>query len=299
MPNNIEQYLRSLPTSDRVRATAFDAVYNMDDAAAEQALRELQLPDDVKATLWDARGGANPSTPPPAAATAGMMEQSTEQGDPMQPGAKAIKDALTWGGNVIAGMTGMGAPGREAVENPAMTLATASIPMVAKGARAVTPSTARAGAKFQEVMAKTAKEPVNISGPGNAALEVQRLAEHGGSMPKVARDFLRRVTDPDKGDLNYEEARLFYSNLSRLSADEFKRLTPAMKREIGNMRVALNKALEGATARTNTLPQYQSAMREYAQASNLRDVAKQAAKWGAGGLATAYAYDKLSDLVGR
>lgn len=55
MPQAVEQLLRGLQTSDRVRAVAFDAVYNMDDSSAEDALRGLPLPEDVKATLWDAR----------------------------------------------------------------------------------------------------------------------------------------------------------------------------------------------------------------------------------------------------
>lgn len=80
MPQAVEQLLRSVPTSDRVRAAAFDAVYNMDDAQAEQTLRELPLADDIRAQLWDQRQLS--MAPPPEAATRGMLAQSTPEGDP-------------------------------------------------------------------------------------------------------------------------------------------------------------------------------------------------------------------------
>jgi hypothetical protein len=64
MPQQVEDYLRSLNTSDRARASAWDAVYAVkDDAQAQQLLAQLPFSDDVKATLWDARKGQKPSTP--------------------------------------------------------------------------------------------------------------------------------------------------------------------------------------------------------------------------------------------
>ena len=113
MPQAVEQYLRGIPASDRVRAVAFDAVYNMDDATAERALRELTLPDNIKATLWDFRSGiAGRATPPPPAATAGMMAQSTVEGDPVAPRSwtDTAVDALPTlggiGGGIIGGIGG-------------------------------------------------------------------------------------------------------------------------------------------------------------------------------------------------
>ncbi len=69
MPDAVEAYLKSLNTSDRARAAAFDAVYNMDDAAAEATLKSLPFSDAVRAKLWDARTGTmpaveTPTTPP-------------------------------------------------------------------------------------------------------------------------------------------------------------------------------------------------------------------------------------------
>lgn len=59
MPTDpVADFLRSLNTSDRARAAAWDAVHTVsDDAAAEQLLRQLPFSDEVRARLWDARQG--------------------------------------------------------------------------------------------------------------------------------------------------------------------------------------------------------------------------------------------------
>jgi hypothetical protein len=38
-------------------------------------------------------------------------------------------------------------------------------------------------------------------------------------MPMAVRKFLNRITDPEKAQMNYEEARDFASNISRLSVE--------------------------------------------------------------------------------
>lgn len=69
MPDQVEAYLRSLNTSDRARAAAWDAVYSVkDDAQAQQLLQSLPFSDDVRAKLWDARSGQVPDVDAPAQA---------------------------------------------------------------------------------------------------------------------------------------------------------------------------------------------------------------------------------------
>lgn len=147
-------------------------------------------------------------------------------------------------------------------------------PVVKGGQAAVNafPKLSRATEKFENVMGAARNVPVDISAPGNVALRIQQLADRGGSMPMAVRKFLVRVTDPEKGALNYEEARDFASNISRLSADEFKRLTPVIAREVSEMRVALNKAVGDAAQKAGKRDEYESAMREYARAMRVRSV---------------------------
>ena len=79
MPDPAADYLRSLNTSDRVRAAAWDAVYAADDAQAQQMLRQLPFSDDVRAALWDLRSGGTLSGTPQAPQPA-RPEQFTAQG---------------------------------------------------------------------------------------------------------------------------------------------------------------------------------------------------------------------------
>jgi hypothetical protein len=243
----------------------------------------------------------------PEAATRGMVPQSTEQGDPsaseqwpgMNPAEKA-RAVLKWGGNAIASMAGMGTAGYDAVENPATTLAGAA---VGGGLRAAAPkipipTRAKAGAKFEQVMSKVGDQPVDVGRTGDAALKIADLAQHGGGTnwgPAPVRQLIQYVTDPKKPPLTYKVAREFYSNISRMSADEMKRLPPVMKKELGALRAELDKALADTAGRGGQGQVYRDAMREYAVASRIREFAEKAAKWGAGVAGAGAAYNFMKD----
>lgn len=141
---------------------------------------------------------------------------------------------------------------------------------IAKGVNAI-PRVARAGEKFQSVMAAARTLPVDVQEPGTVALRISELADRGGSMPMAVRKFIGRVTDPAKAPLNYEEARDFASNISRLSANEYQRLTPVIAREVASLRVSLNESIANTAKAAGKLDEYRSAMKEYAQAMKLRD----------------------------
>jgi hypothetical protein len=133
------------------------------------------------------------------------------------------------------------------------------------------PSRARAGETFAAVKESAGNIPIDVNAPGEVALRTQQLASSGGSMPKVVRDFIRRVTDPEAGPLTYSEARDFYSNATRLSADEFNRLTPVMKKQVGEFTSSLNDSITGAAAEAGKKAEYLDAMGEYAAASRWRN----------------------------
>src|SRR5208282_170156 len=169
---------------------------------------------------------------------------------------------------------------------PAMMLA--SGPAASEGAgklaaaigERVTPSgmMARAGRGFQEVMGAAKNVPVSLKGAGDAALEIETQARSGGSMPKVIRDFLRRATDPQQGEMTYEEARRFYSNASRLSADEMGRLTPNMRRLVGQFTKNLGTGIEDAAGKAGKLPEYTEAMQGYRRGAQLKGAIQSAKK---------------------
>lgn len=149
------------------------------------------------------------------------------------------------------------------------TVAELAVPVKA-GVQAI-PTTAKAGAKFQEVMGAAKGMSVDVAKPGNVALRIRELADRGASMPKAVSNFITRATDPKKGPLVYEEARDFASNISRLSVNEMKRLSPTVAREVAQLRVTLNEAIAETAKKAGKLAEYRAAMKEYAQAMRLRD----------------------------
>lgn len=80
----VAEFLRSLNTSDRVRAAAWDAVYAADDADSQRRLQQLPFSDDMRAQLWDLRTGGTlsgtPQAPKPASAEDFMEPQEGPEG---------------------------------------------------------------------------------------------------------------------------------------------------------------------------------------------------------------------------
>lgn len=181
-------------------------------------------------------------------------------------------------------------------------LAAAGVPKVFRGVMDQMPAAkiARAGQAFNNVKAAVGDVPVDVNAPGSTAFDIQRLANSGGSMPKVVRNFLQRVTAPGTNPLTYNEARDFYSNASRLSADEQMRLTPVMKRQVGQFTSQLGKSIGDVPEQVGMGDQYQGAMKDYASAMNMKDRLTQLKKLGvdagikaAGGGAVLYGVKKL------
>ncbi len=150
------------------------------------------------------------------------------------------------------------------------TAAEIALPLV-RGVGMV-PTTTRAGRTFQTVMSAAKDVPLDVAGPGNAALEIQQLGSRGGTTPRAVTQFMRRITDPAQSPMTYQEGRDWASNISRLSADEYNRLTPVIKKAMGNFRTELSGSLRGAADTVGQGEAYQNAMKEYAQAKQIQDV---------------------------
>lgn len=163
------------------------------------------------------------------------------------------------------------------------------------------PSTARATELFKNVSSVAGKNPVTVTNDLSKALtDIQQAADTGSSMPQAARKLVLRLTNPDAGPLTYDEGRQFASNISRLSADEGMRLTPNMKRLLGNLRVALNGTVEQTAADAGKLTEYQQAMKNYRNAARAKDVASTVAKrYVIPGMEGYLGYRLLGDLLHR
>src|ERR1700689_845837 len=106
--------------------------------------------------------------------------------------------------------------------------ATAVSPLAAEGAGRLVgagidalPNAGRAGKAFQDVSAAAGQHTVPMTDDLSGALaNYQQLVDAGGSRSLSVQKLINRVTDPAKPPMPYDEARMFYSNISRLSADE-------------------------------------------------------------------------------
>jgi hypothetical protein len=150
------------------------------------------------------------------------------------------------------------------------------------------PTFARAKTGFQEVAKIANPEAVDITKPGNTALEIQKMTdEYGaGTQPRSVRKFVQRITDPNKGPLTYEEARNFYSTISKLSADEQQRMPGNMKRLVGQLRADLDESITAAAARRGKGPEYTQAMKDYRRASQGEKAIQGLKKFGTGAALT-------------
>lgn len=175
-------------------------------------------------------------------------------------GGERAQDIAELGGNLAGGLAG----GLGAVKG---------VPWAA----GKIPSFERAGQNFQEVMGAAKTNPVPVSDElSDSLMQYRKLVDAGGSRSLSVEKLLQRVTSPDKGPLTYEEARDFGSNISRLSADESQRLTPVMKRAVGQIAQNLRSVTADTATQAGKGPQFQSAMKEYSQASTLQDLASRA-----------------------
>lgn len=141
------------------------------------------------------------------------------------------------------------------------------------------PSKSYAGEMLGRIKAAAGASEVDPNAAGQVALQTQKLAESGGQMPKVVKDFLKRVTDPAKPPLSFAEARDFYSNATRLSADEFNKMTGPMKRQIGQFTEALGGSIQDAATKAGYGDEFSSAMQEFRRASQISGAVKAGAKF--------------------
>jgi hypothetical protein len=122
----------------------------------------------------------------------------------------------------------------------------------------------RAGRLFNEVKA-AAPNPIEVTDAmSEAASRAKELSDAGAKgMPRVISKFVARVTDPDKPPITWQEARDFYSNVSRLSANEYQNMNPQMAAQVGKFAGAFDDTLRAAATTAGKGDQYSQAMQLY------------------------------------
>ena len=193
-------------------------------------------------------------------------------------------------------------PDRGAAFTDAASLAA---PEVLREAYLDFPTRARAGRLFGEVQASAGSMPIDVQAPGDVALRMRDMASLGGRLPKVVKDFITRATDPTKqGPITFEEGRDFYSNAGgRLSVDEINKMTPQMRRALGEFSSALNSSLTEVADAAGKGPEYLDAMRQYRTINRIGKIGDAvrgvATKGAVNAIGLAPYYALFSRLMGR
>ena len=161
---------------------------------------------------------------------------------------------------------------------------------IARGVDAI-PRLGRAAGNFDTVMNSARDEPINTGPASVVANRALALKSRGGTAPKVVTDF-EAATAPVRPSprfigpgtapppVTYEAGRDFASNAGRLSTTEAEAMKGDMGRQVKLLASALNDANRDAAVRAGVGDQYDAAMKEYRQASQLKTGLKTAAKVG-------------------
>lgn len=152
--------------------------------------------------------------------------------------------------------------------------------------------------------AEAAKNVVlNVEKPGQVALQLTEARQFGKYVPRVVDNFVREITDPNAAPMTFEKARKYYSSISELSADEYGKLAPMVKRGIIQLKQALQAELTNAASSVGKGEEYVKGIKEYARASKVAEKAPKVAKIAAGSAAGAVGagagYGIVQRLLGR
>ena len=133
------------------------------------------------------------------------------------------------------------------------------------------PNTARAGSKINAAAeaARAADATVDFSPVFEQANRIRELASRGGTMPKSVRNLLQAQQRGER--MTFDTARDFYSNISRLSANEYQRLAPAAQRELAVLRQRLAQALQGTAEQVGKGAEYAGGLKEYSRAKGIEN----------------------------
>jgi hypothetical protein len=170
-------------------------------------------------------------------------------------------------------------------------------------------SAEHAGQLFDTVRAAAKDKPIELTDEVYDALKnIKQLADAGAKgTPRVASKLANRLNNVDE-ELYWDEARRFYSNISRLSANEYASMAPQMQRAVGQLGRALGGVLNDTAASVGKGEEYAQAMREYARSKSWQqfgagawDFIKKAAPYavgiGAGGRMALSHVSNLADLI--
>lgn len=147
-------------------------------------------------------------------------------------------------------------------------------PAISKAAELL-PSAKASGQVLSDVRRVAGNVPLNLKNTEPVLQRLEELVDTGGTKPKVINDLIKRVSDANGQPITFGEARDFYENLSKLSANEKMALNGSMKRQIGLLTHAFNADITTAADQIGQGARYAAAMKDYARAKQMLRVAGQ------------------------
>jgi hypothetical protein len=156
---------------------------------------------------------------------------------------------------------------------------------------------ANAGANFTKALTAARNIPIDLTEPGNAAMQAQQLGSTGAQLPKVISDYAKYPVDPVK-PMTYEIGRDFAKNAGDVAYGERALLNEQMKMHVEDFRRAMNDSNRVAAEKAGVVNEYDAAMKEYAKASNLEERNAIIKKW-AGRIAVSAALGGTSGMAAK
>jgi hypothetical protein len=164
--------------------------------------------------------------------------------------------------------------------------------------RGAIPNAARAGARLGEVEQAVGRAPISLTKTIPSLEKAQRLSMEGHGAVGAADSLYNRVNTVNP--LEYPEAQSRASALGTLVGEDRIKATPTLQRQVKDVSHSLRSDIGNSVAPLGQGQKYADAIKEYRQASQMRDVGKAALKYGvpaalgtgvAGGLA------KMKNLI--
>jgi hypothetical protein len=131
---------------------------------------------------------------------------------------------------------------------------------------------------FNTVSQNAGKIPVNLNNAQEGATALLDWKDKVNPGPTINK-FLNRITDSEKGPLTYDEARDWYSLLSKLSADESSKLPPAVMRDLKGTVRGLKVDIGDSADQVGHAADYYRAMGNYAKAARMQETWQNLKQW--------------------
>lgn len=166
----------------------------------------------------------------------------------------------------------------------------------ANAAAEAIPSAAHAGQMLGDIQQAAGHLPVTINNALSPLERTQQLAMAGASPARPADLLYQRVNSI--APLSYQEARDFASNIANLTRQERLGLNGPMQAAVQRLKTGLNADIGSTAGQVGKAEDYANAIKEYAQAKQLKQGMVKASKYLAGTALGAAAYTEGKKVLG-